>query len=193
MPVRLTGLDVAVRHDCRVEQPAIRIQPLQQLTAGTPPDGYAAALERVTGAPWFRALGDWREPVAGPLLLSSDEDWPGPEDPRCEAYSGLAQEHFDVVTADNAGARQVFKQIETITRENAAARSEGYDPDEDPWYAPTARVWEAAVCAALFAGYVARGEGVHPDVWEMWLWFESGHWPCGFAVVAPGLQNLMIM
>jgi hypothetical protein len=147
----------------------------------------------VGAAPWFSSVGDWRESVVGPLLLRSDEGWPGPEDPRCEALALLGQEHFDVVTADSPHLERLFDKVMATVREEAAPWSDGYDPEEDPWYAPTARVWDAAGWAAAMVAYAASGQGVHPDVWELWLWFEAGHWPCGLAVRAPALQHLMIM
>jgi len=85
-------------------------------------------------------------------------------------------------------------EIERPGRAEAANYSVGYSDAEDTWHPPTARVCEAAWWAALMATYAGAAVDMPPDIWEVWLWFEGGHWAAGVAdLQAPELSALIML
>jgi hypothetical protein len=63
-------------------------------------------------------------------------------------------------------------------RVRARARTAvAYDPEEDPWHAPTSAVHLAAYVAETLAGFVALGWSVPDDLRTLWAWYEAGRWP----------------
>jgi hypothetical protein len=152
------------------------------------------AHRRIEATQWLSRCGeaDWEGP--GPLWLSSIDEWPGPEDPRCGALSETAQAHHDLLIASNPAAlSNVFAGTLSRVLLAAAAASDGFSRDEDAWHGPTTRAWEVAWWAALLATYAASQLPMHPDVWEVWLWIEAGHWPCGLANPKEEPADLMIL
>lgn len=143
-------------------------------------DSFIASLTEV---PWFGAVGQPLQ-VDGVVRLASCSDWPGPEDPRVEAFFCDQQTFKDQLEALSGAQRAEFVALwDTIQQRvlDTAGPVIGYDPSEDAWHGPSTATWHAAWTAGLVAWCYALQYPV-PDWLELqWEWFRRGRWPAGFA------------
>jgi hypothetical protein len=147
--------------------------------------GTAAEFDaRIAQVKWFSRLGEPSPWDAGAVRLRAWEEWPGPEEPGVEAFGQAAQGLFDAVmqaAGDREHLQSVFDRAQDQARASAIASRIPCDPDQDAWHGPTQCAWDAGFCAGLIACFIERSLPVPEDLQEQWAWFQSGHWPCGFA------------
>jgi hypothetical protein len=143
-------------------------------------EAFLAQLENVS---WFSNLGAPTPPDARVVRMLTWDDWPGPEEPA--VLELFAREHelyeriIDERDADD-GLMGLSKRVrKTVMR--SASNNVPFDPDEDPWHAPSAAVWQAAYITELIALCLQTGRDVPPGLHEQWNWFVRGHWPAGCA------------
>ncbi len=127
---------------------------------------------------WFSAIGD---PISSHAVerIESWDDWEGPEDPQVEAlHSGHGETFDQLVEGDDTLKHEFNTIVDEIT--TIASKYVPYDADEDPWYAPTTAVGQAAWTVALISIYIKKQMDVPKMLVEQWNWFLKGHWPCSF-------------
>jgi hypothetical protein len=145
----------------------------------------AGEFERgLAGVPWFGHLGERSPWDDGCVRISGWEQWPGPENALGEAFGQALQDMHDRIFAACPAAagdlRALFDGVRTSAVSHARV-AVPFDPGRDAWHAPTQCVHAAGYTAALIACVLACGWPVPEDLAEMWNWFETGHWPSGFA------------
>jgi hypothetical protein len=137
----------------------------------------------VRSIPWLRRLG---EPSPYDAELIDDwEGWNGPEDRETERFD---QRLLALRVAADRGIRgmersDVGERMEAVGRlvHERSAAAVPFDPEEDPWHAPTNATGASAYVAETLTGYAAFGWPVPADLRLIWSWYEAGHWPCAMA------------
>jgi hypothetical protein len=130
-------------------------------------------LDRAQKSQLFRSIGD--SPENGCSVISSWEEWPGPEDP--------------LVSEIHYGQQAIKDKIFSVEQETewnealalvvgVASKNLPYDPSEDSWYAPNVAVWQAAWVFCLEELYQSNSIPVPNELVAQIYWFEKGHWPC---------------
>ena len=128
---------------------------------------------------WFSAIGNQISNHDVERIESWD-DWEGPEDSNVESLHVGHSEILDNIVEDDDFLKNLFNKIvdEII---QVASKYAPYDADEDPWYAPTTAVGQAAWTVALISIHLKKSIDVPAMLIEQWNWFKIGHWPCSFS------------
>ncbi len=126
-------------------------------------------------ADWFVNVGQLEK-----SSLNSWDDWPGPEDPLCEAIGTIAQKYFDNLS-DQHGldydtfmlkVKEVLSDISTVHE---------WDQDEDCYDSRSAAAWEASWWVALKYYYDEYGV-IFPEIARKMMDFlAAGCWPYGLS------------
>ena len=145
-------------------------------------------IESLTQIRWFHATG---QPLQeeGVLQLASCVDWPGPEDPRVEAFFSKQQalkDELEKLCGDHHS--EMLALWDTIHRRviETAGPVIGHNPVEDAWHGPSAATWHAAWTAGLMAWCQEVEYPIPNWLAQQWSWFIKGRWPAGFATLGKG-------
>jgi WD domain, G-beta repeat len=144
------------------------------------PEAVEAAVRLI---PWLRHLGAANAYDAE--LIDDWDGWHGPEDRETAAFDQrLLALRVPVDRAVRGLERhdvgERMKAAGELVHERAAS-AVPFDPEEDPWHAPTNATGASAYVAETLAGYAAFGWPVPADLRLIWSWYEAGHWPCAMA------------
>ena len=87
---------------------------------------------------WFQAVGNHPD-----SSISNWHEWPGPEEPTCEAVRTIAQEHYDKLEQDFGVTYEEFhEKVNEVLLEIAKVHQ--WDKEEDCYDPRSAAAWEAA-------------------------------------------------
>ena len=162
-------------------------------------EAIASPLEReLVSVKWFAEVSQpssWDELS---VRLADWDEWPGPENPRVLDLALELQSLHDAVSGGATEDRRpdLEQRMSDINQRvlNDAKNYVAFDPEQDAWHGPTQCVWDAAYTAGVIAGFQFLGWPVAEDLVELWAWYRSGHWPCGFGDPdGAGLRRLMVL
>ena len=120
---------------------------------------------------WFQNVGNHKE-----SSLRSWEDWPGPEEPACEAVGNIAQELYEHLEKKYGLTYEQFNQkVDQVL--NEIAKTHEWDKEQDCYDPRSAAAWEAAWWVSLNHYYIHYKLKVPETVAKMLVVLEAGHWP----------------
>lgn len=141
-------------------------------------EDFASSLSAIA---WFTKLGESSKWDVGCIRIHDWNEWRGPEDNANESLNTQYQAIYDWFKISNTPQlSELFNTTLANVTKLASRNVPDYDPEQDPWHAPSQCVNEAAYCAGLVACNLYMNIPVHEDLQEIWAWFAGGHWPCGF-------------
>jgi len=153
-------------------------------------DAYLRLLETV---PWFRNLGNAHPRDNTVFRIHAWKDWLGPERGFGDwfgRWQSVVRERIEASEqARLAELNALWKRIERLVVERAAAYVPLFDPEQDAWYGPTACVWGAAYTACLVGWHILLNRTLPERLTSEWEWYADGHWPCDYAEAPPGYRD----
>jgi hypothetical protein len=149
--------------------------------------GFIRLLKRT---PWFLNLGLPNPRDSKVVRIHSWKEWRGPErdwNDWAGYWPTLLRKNLVEMHKDRAKELEaLWTSLEDLVVERASRNVPLYDPDEDPWYGPSACVWHAGYFAGLTSWYIVLGLRQPEALVGHWQWYLEGHWPCGYAECPPG-------
>lgn len=136
-------------------------------------DSFVESLVQVR---WFAAIGDPLQ-EEGVVRLASCREWPGPEDPRVDAFFSKHQTLKDELEASSGRMRSELVALWDVIHRlvlDTAGPVIGHDPAEDAWHGPTTATLQAAWTTGLVAWCQELEHPVPEWLAQQWAWFRRG-------------------
>lgn len=143
-----------------------------------------AFLEMLDRIPWLEHLGQANAHDHEVFRLHAWDEWPGPEHPNCRRwyafFMATCNQTFDRAGSLRKYAKELMDQAGNSVFERACRRT-SFDPKAGVGHGPSQSPRDAAAWAGLIAARLLLGLDLSNHIVRIWLWFEAGHWPCGYA------------
>ena len=140
--------------------------------------------------PWFVNLGKPHAQDKEVVRIWSWAEWHGPEQGYGDWFGRYPAVVREALERIHSGRRpeldSAWQRIEKFVVDLAIPNVPSYRGDRDPWYGPTACVWQAGYIAALVGSHVLVADPLPEPIMAQWTWFVEGHWPCDYAEEPPG-------